>query len=528
MSKRLTIIILLVLLLVPWGASEAQDGGISCPDLVARALEVVSSSCADLDRNQACYGHDTVMATLLPEVADVAFSSPSDRVDVAYIRNMTTSPMNLDTGEWGVAVMKIQADIPDTIPGQAVTFILYGDVRIQDAGGSSPMQAFYFTTGLGEPMCREAPPSALVIQSPEGRTVTLNINGAEVSLSSSVALTAVPGSQMTITTLHGVARAEINDVRTLAPAGFRVSVPLGGDDGLTAEPPVVPPMPEDPSRWEALESTPPDLLEMPIEVPREIDPDLLEEFGQICGDGICHISEFGWCDEDCAGLPEPDHHVSVCGDGVCGYDEFGVCEEDCGPLPECGDGVCEPGEEFICPADCEAELQDVMDRWWGSEEQQAAPLPESCYEEWTAECDAWIAEIAPEGLPESCYREWTEECDAWLEGIVSEELPEGLPESCYQEWTEECDAWLEGAMPEELPEGLPESCYQEWSDECDAWMEQFVPTEEPEMAPAEGEEEEWDESMDEPMDGEEWDESMDEPMDEGEPPTDEPTPDGGW
>src|SRR5690606_20836366 len=36
---------------------------------------------------------------------------------------------------WGVALMQIQANLPDTLPGQNVTFLLFGDVTIEEEVG---------------------------------------------------------------------------------------------------------------------------------------------------------------------------------------------------------------------------------------------------------------------------------------------------------------------------------------------------------------------------------------------------------
>ncbi|HRF94377.1 MAG TPA: SH3 domain-containing protein, partial [Aggregatilineales bacterium] len=52
----------------------------------------------------------------------------------------------------------------------------------------SPMQAFYFTTGAGNPTCKQAP-DAIVIQSPERLSVNVNINGATVKIGSTIVLT---------------------------------------------------------------------------------------------------------------------------------------------------------------------------------------------------------------------------------------------------------------------------------------------------------------------------------------------------
>ena len=54
-----------------------------------------------------------------------------------------------------------------------------------------PMQRFYFTTGLGEPACHEAP-DALLIQSPDGAPVTLAVNDLPLTIGSTVALYTQP------------------------------------------------------------------------------------------------------------------------------------------------------------------------------------------------------------------------------------------------------------------------------------------------------------------------------------------------
>ena len=99
------------------------------------------------------------------------------------------SELNEDAGVWGVAVMSLQADIPNTLPGQNVTFILFGDVMIENAASDeqTPMQAFYLRTGIGDVACEEAPESGLLIQTPDGiDEVTFNVNGVDVQVGSTV------------------------------------------------------------------------------------------------------------------------------------------------------------------------------------------------------------------------------------------------------------------------------------------------------------------------------------------------------
>lgn len=249
----------------------------TCAPLVAQALSAVDQNCTGLGRNTVCYGYNRVDATFAAEVADDFFSTPADRAPLAELASIQTAPLDIETEQWGVAMMNVQANVPNTLPGQAVTFVLLGDARVENAvpsenafiagepvrvvittgqrinvrsgpgtnfnvvanaepgqlfdvdarndvgdwfrlagpaphqwisrslfavqsGGAgqltdlpvapespqSPMQAFYFRTGIGAPQCVEAP-DLLVVQGPKSVRVTLNVNGAEVALGSTVA-----------------------------------------------------------------------------------------------------------------------------------------------------------------------------------------------------------------------------------------------------------------------------------------------------------------------------------------------------
>lgn len=104
-----------------------------CPTIVEDALEAVSNNCAELGRNEACYGYDRVEASFLVDVADDYFTQAADFASVAELSSIRTAPLNSETGTWGIAVMNLQANLPNTIPGQNVTFILLGDVEVENA-----------------------------------------------------------------------------------------------------------------------------------------------------------------------------------------------------------------------------------------------------------------------------------------------------------------------------------------------------------------------------------------------------------
>jgi hypothetical protein len=118
----------------------------TCSELLERALEEVDQSCTDLGRNEACYGYNRVEASFIVDVEDEFFSKPADKTGVADLATIRTAPLDVDNDQWGVAVMSLQANLPNTIPGQSVTFILLGDTEVENA--VSPESAFVPANGM--------------------------------------------------------------------------------------------------------------------------------------------------------------------------------------------------------------------------------------------------------------------------------------------------------------------------------------------------------------------------------------------
>jgi hypothetical protein len=131
--RSLPLITLLILLAVSGSIGLAQDESSgACPALVEQALAQMGAGCASLDRNTACYGYTLVETQFTEAVADDTFTEPADRAPLADLLTLRTAPLNLDTGDWGIAVLSAQANIPDTLPGQAVTFVVMGDAEIEN------------------------------------------------------------------------------------------------------------------------------------------------------------------------------------------------------------------------------------------------------------------------------------------------------------------------------------------------------------------------------------------------------------
>jgi len=281
---RLSIISIVSLLLIIAVVVQAQA---NCPALVQQAIAAMGENCGGLDRNMACYGFNLVDASFTEAIAEDFFTSPSDETELASLQTIQTAPYNLDLSQWGIAAMSVQANVPGTLPGQSVTFILVGDAQVENQVASedvtaqvtpitvtantyanvrsgpgtnynvigavengttlqadalsedgqwarvafenrpawvaflvidsperltdlpsalepvlSPMQSFYFSGGIGQPVCNEAP-DMLTIRSPESITINLTVNGANIVVGSQVTLQQISETEFSITTDEG-------------------------------------------------------------------------------------------------------------------------------------------------------------------------------------------------------------------------------------------------------------------------------------------------------------------------------------
>lgn len=275
-KSYLLICTLLILSVLPV-AGHAQPADDTCPSIVETALEAVDLLCSDTQRNIACYGNLLIEATSRPDVINFAFDQPGDIVDVVNIETLQLEEMDTVNQTWGIAVMKLQANLPDTLPGQNVTFLLFGDVSVTNAVEAedttqTPMQALYLSTGIGDRRCNEAPDSGVLIQTPDGvETVDFNINGVDVALGSTAFLQSSE-AHMDLYLLEHEAAATVDDATQLVPAGSFVRIPLD-EDGLASGPPGYP----EPYSLDSLESLPTDHLPRDIEVPAPLTQAEIDE-----------------------------------------------------------------------------------------------------------------------------------------------------------------------------------------------------------------------------------------------------------
>lgn len=102
-----------------------------CPALVKQALAATDTLCNETGKNQACYGNINLSATSNGTGNNFQFDQPGDRVDVSAIKSLQLSPMAVDKGEWGVALMNLQANVRAAKPAN-LTLLAFGDVTLDN------------------------------------------------------------------------------------------------------------------------------------------------------------------------------------------------------------------------------------------------------------------------------------------------------------------------------------------------------------------------------------------------------------
>ena len=287
-------------------ASTQEDD--ACPALVETALARVGDACSNLGRNQLCYGHGNIVALDFERAPLAGFESSGDRSNIVEVYSLATTPMDVTQGGWGVAVLALQADLPGTIPGQNVIFVVYGDTQLinevapenvtappptRNAPGTiytAPMQAFRLITGLGEPACEEAPRDGLLVQAPTDATVHFLVNGIQIEVGST-ALLQLDDQTLGVNTFDGSVSVTSAGRTEIAQPGQRVDVTAG----QVPAPPV-------PYQTEDVSGAPVDLLPEPVSIPPPagshvgIVPCAAEGGSVVVPAGQPLAVRFGWAD----------------------------------------------------------------------------------------------------------------------------------------------------------------------------------------------------------------------------------------
>jgi|GEM_PF-6498655 len=232
-----------------------------CSFTVRQAYFRTQQQCADVSRNQVCYGNTLVNAQRFNTTELTRFEYPGDIVEISDISSLRLSTMDTVRAVWGIARMNVQASLPDAFP-QDVEILLFGDVNLSESrlGETSSMQAFLFTSGTDDAGCSSAPESGILIQTPSAAgEINFLINEVDIRVGSTLFIQA-DENFMTIYTLDGLASATAFDVAQPIPRGALVRIPL--ENGVASGVPQPPEIMD----YESVQNLPLDIFSEPVVV----------------------------------------------------------------------------------------------------------------------------------------------------------------------------------------------------------------------------------------------------------------------
>ena len=210
-------------------ATALAQRNASCQVVINKAIQSSDRYCGQTGSNNVCYGNTTIQAELAPGVTQ-RFSERGDIIAVDDLRRLSAAPLNPENDEWGIAVFKVIANLPRSLPGETVTMVVFGNTTLDKESGG--LESFYFYSELGQIACESVPSDGLMLTSPGGSGLRINVNGTELTLKGDANLKAVKNGEMEVSLLDGSAKVVSNGQEQFFGAGQKVSVGLGGENGV--------------------------------------------------------------------------------------------------------------------------------------------------------------------------------------------------------------------------------------------------------------------------------------------------------
>jgi uncharacterized protein YraI len=141
-TLALTMMTLCVAGMALWapGVSSAQSANTVCAQLLSNVEQHLSAGCSTMDRDEVCYGNRQITVEYTNDATPSTLAKEGDTAPLSVVKSLKAGPLNPDSGEWGIAVIRAQPPgLEGTSSGQAVTFIVYGDTTL--AGQAAPIGA---------------------------------------------------------------------------------------------------------------------------------------------------------------------------------------------------------------------------------------------------------------------------------------------------------------------------------------------------------------------------------------------------
>ncbi len=219
--------------------ATSTPGPPTCQTLINQAISYTGKYCDHIGPNEACYGNVTIQAQMIANTSP-RVSQRGDIVDMNQIASISAAPLNLNTEEWGIAIFRMLGNVPGSVPGETVTLMVFGNTKLDKSSG---LDSFYFSSQLGQIVCKEVPMDGLMVTMPEGTGWIFKVNGTKLTLIGNASLTASQDGEMVVSLYKGAAAITSQGQTQYFGAGEKVSVQLGGANGTQAVSPPSEPQP---------------------------------------------------------------------------------------------------------------------------------------------------------------------------------------------------------------------------------------------------------------------------------------------
>lgn len=115
---------------------SAQEDSDDCEIDTQRIMSQVTTICAEIGRDTVCYGNTEVDVIPRSDDIDFLFQTPGDQLELDIIRSLYLSEMDLQSDTWGIAQMRLLANL--TEEPEDVTLVLFGNVTVEDNSEPRP------------------------------------------------------------------------------------------------------------------------------------------------------------------------------------------------------------------------------------------------------------------------------------------------------------------------------------------------------------------------------------------------------
>ena len=135
-----------LLLLLTLGFASMATQAQSCSETVQAAIEAVARNCADLARDSVCNAYPPASASAFDDAA-VTFDQAGQRASALDLHSVSTGALDADANHWGIAVLHLSANLPQTYAGPGLLIMLAGEAAVVNQVAPDAAMAIHAPVG---------------------------------------------------------------------------------------------------------------------------------------------------------------------------------------------------------------------------------------------------------------------------------------------------------------------------------------------------------------------------------------------